>query len=64
MSILWIEPFTFFKPESNIFYFQGLNIIIYLNMVSCICFVIYSMLYNMDKNMQKPPSNFILIQIH
>ena len=56
MSILWLEPFTFFKQDSNIFYFQNLNIIIYLNMISCICFVVYSMLYNMDKNMQRPPS--------
>ena len=56
MSIVWLEPFTFFKEDSNIFYFQSLNIIIYLNMISCICFIVYSMLYNMDKFMQKPPS--------
>ena len=64
MSILWLEPFTFFKPDSNMFYFESVDIVIYLNMVSCICFVIYSMLYNMDQYMQRPPSKIFIIQTH
>ena len=60
MSILWLEPFIFSKTENNILTFQSLNIVIYLNMISVICFVIYSLLYKMDSNMQKPPNSLII----
>lgn len=56
MSIVWLEPFIFDPTSSNIFTFQSLNIVIYMNMVSIICFVVYSMMYKMDSNMRKPPS--------
>jgi hypothetical protein len=57
MSIVWLEPFIFDVTETNIFTFQSLNIVVYFNLVSCICFLIYSFLYKLDKNMQKQPSN-------
>lgn len=60
MSIVWLEPFVFDPTGSNIFTFQSLNLMIYLNMISIICFVIYSLLYKSDLNMQKPPSKSIL----
>ncbi len=61
MSIIWLESFYDNQNGSNIFLFQSLNIVLYLNMISCICFVIYCLLYNMDPYMQKPPSNIYLI---
>ena len=60
MSLLWLEPFVFSKTENDVFTFQSTNIVIYLNMVSVICFVIYSLLYKMDYNMQKPPNSLII----
>ena len=60
MSLLWLEPFIFSKTENNILTFQSVNIVIYLNMISVICFVIYSLLYKMDYNMQKPPNTLII----
>ena len=60
MSTLWLEPFIFDPTDSNIFTFQSVNIVIYLNMVSIICFVIYSLIYKMDYNMQKPPNSLII----
>lgn len=60
MSLLWLEPFVFSKTENNVFTFQSTNIVIYLNMISIICFVIYSLLYKMDYNMQKPPNSLII----
>ncbi len=60
MSLLWLEPFIFSKTENNILTFQSVNIVIYLNMISVICFVIYSLLYKMDYNMQKPPNSLII----
>lgn len=60
MSTLWLEPFIFDPTDSNIFTFQSVNIVIYLNMVSIICFVIYCMIYKMDYNMQKPPNSLII----
>jgi len=60
MSYLWLEPFIFSKTENNILTFQSVNIVIYLNMISVICFVIYSLLYKMDYNMQKPPNSLII----
>ena len=60
MSLLWLEPFIFSKTENNILTFQSVNIVIYLNMISVICFVIYSLLYKMDYNMQKPPNSLIV----
>lgn len=56
MSILWLDPFIFDPTDSNIFTFQSTNIVIYINMGSIICFVIYCMIYKMDINMQRPPS--------
>ena len=60
MSYLWLEPFIFSKTENNILTFQSVNIVIYLNMISVICFVVYSLLYKMDYNMQKPPNSLII----
>ena len=60
MSLLWLEPFIFSKTENNILTFESVNIVIYLNMISVICFVIYSLLYKMDSNMQKPPNSLII----
>ena len=60
MSLLWLEPFIFSKTENNILTFQSTNIVIYLNMISVICFVIYSLLYKMDYNMRKPPNSLII----
>ena len=60
MSLLWLEPFIFSKTENNILTFQSVNIVIYLNMISVICFVIYSLLYKMDYNMRKPPNSLII----
>ena len=60
MSLLWLEPFIFSKTENNILTFQSVNIVIYLNMISVICFVLYSLLYKMDYNMQKPPNSLII----
>ena len=45
MSLLWLEPFVFSKTENNVLTFESTNIVIYLNMISVICFVIYSLLY-------------------
>lgn len=56
MSILWLEPFVFSQTESNIFTFQSLNVVIYLNLASCISFTFYCLIYKLDKYMQKPPS--------
>ncbi len=56
MSIVWLEPFVFDPTDSNIFTFESLSMMIYLNMISIICFVVYSLLYKNDLNMQKPPS--------
>lgn len=56
MSIFWLEPFVFDPTGSNIFTFQSLNIMIYLNMFSILCYVVYSLLYKSDLNMQKAPS--------
>ena len=50
MSLLWLEPFIFSKTENNTLTFQSVNIVIYLNMISIICFVVYSLLYKMDNN--------------
>ena len=58
MSIIWLESFFDHRDDTNIFAFQSLNIVIYLNMISCLCFVIYCMLHSSDKNMQKPPSKY------
>ena len=60
MSLLWLEPFVFSKTENNVLTFESTNIVIYLNMISVICFVIYSLLYKMDYNMQKPPNSLII----
>ena len=60
MSLLWLEPFIFSKTENNTLTFQSVNIVIYLNMISVICFVVYSLLYKMDSNMQKPPNSLII----
>ena len=60
MSLLWLEPFVFSKTENNVLTFQSTNIVIYLNMISVICFIIYSLLYKMDYNMQKPPNSLII----
>ena len=60
MSLLWLEPFVFSKTENDVLTFQSTNIVIYLNMISVICFVIYSLLYKMDYNMQKPPNSLII----
>jgi len=59
MSIVWLEPFVFDPTDSDIFTFESLSMMIYLNMLSIICFVIYSLLYKNDLNMQKPPSTNI-----
>ena len=48
------------KTENNVLTFESTNIVIYLNMISVICFVIYSLLYKMDYNMQKPPNSLII----
>ena len=60
MSLLWLEPFIFSKTENNILTFESVNLVIYLNMISVICFVVYSLLYKMDSNMQKPPNSLII----
>ena len=60
MSLLWLEPFVFSKTENDVLTFQSTNIVIYLNMISVICFIIYSLLYKMDYNMQKPPNSLII----
>ena len=60
MSLLWLEPFVFSKTVNNVLTFESTNIVIYLNMISVICFVIYSLLYKMDYNMQKPPNSLII----
>ena len=60
MSLLWLEPFVFSKTENDVLTFQSTNIVIYLNMISVICFVVYSLLYKMDYNMQKPPNSLII----
>ena len=60
MSILWLEPFIFDPTDSNVFTFQSLNIVIYLNMISIICFVIYCLIYKMDLNLQNPPNSLII----
>ena len=60
MSLLWLEPFIFSKTENHVLTFQSVNIVIYLNMISVICFVLYSLLYKMDLNMQKPPNSLII----
>ena len=44
MSIIFLEPFIFDNnSKDNIFIFQSVNLIIYLNMASIICFIIYSL---------------------
>ena len=63
MSIFWLEPFVFDPTGSNIFTFQSLNIMIYLNMFSILCYVVYSLLYKSDLNMQKAPSKFISLTL-
>ena len=63
MSIVWLEPFVFDPTDSDIFTFESLSMMIYLNMISIICFVIYSLLYKNDLNMQKPPSKKYIINI-
>ena len=60
MSMIWLEPFIYDPTDSNVFTFQSVNLVIYLNMISIICFVIYSMLYKMDKTMQKAPNSLII----
>ena len=60
MSLLWLEPFILSKTESFVLTFQSVNIVIYLNMISIICFVLYSLIYKMDTNMQKPPNSLII----
>ena len=60
MSLLWLEPFISSKTDNNILTFQSVNIVIYLNMISVICFVIFSLLYKMDYNIQKPPNSLII----
>jgi len=61
MSIIFLEPFIFDNNnKDNIFIFQSVNLIIYLNMASIICFIIYSLIYKMDYNMQKPPNSLII----
>ena len=60
MSLLWLEPFVFSKTENNILTFQSTNIVIYLNIISVICFVVYSLLYKMDSNMRRPPNSLII----
>lgn len=57
MSIVWLESFVLNMNETNIFTFQSLNIVIYLNMFSILAFTICCFLYKLDKQMQKPPSN-------
>ncbi len=56
MSVLWLESFIINNNESSFFSFQSTNILIYLNMLSCFCFLVYSLLYNMDLFMQRAPS--------
>lgn len=57
MSIIWLESFfDNSSSDSNVFTFQKLNVVIYLNMISCLCFTVYCLLYKMDINMRKPPS--------
>ena len=57
MSVVWLESFILNPLESNVFTFQSLNIVVYLNIFSCLSFVIYSLLYNMNVSLQRPPSN-------
>ena len=61
MSIVWLESFFDNSLDANVFLFQKLNIVIYLNMISCLCFMAYCLLYKMDLNMRKPPSIILLI---
>ena len=56
MSVVWLESFILKNNDSSIFSFQSTNILIYLNLISCFCFMVYSLLYNMDYYMQKAPS--------
>ena len=60
MSMIWLEPFIYDPTDSNVFTFQSVNLVIYLNMISIICFVVYSMLYKMDYTMQKAPNSLII----
>lgn len=57
MSIVWLESFVYDYSQTNIFIFESLNVVIYLNLISIISFMIFCFLYKLDKLMQKPPSN-------
>ena len=57
MSVVWLTSFIVNPLESNVFTFQSLNLVIYLNIFSCLSFVFYSLLYNLNISLQRPPSN-------
>jgi len=59
MSVLWLESFIMNTNDSSSFSIQSTNLLIYINMISCFCFLVYSLLYNMDLYMQKAPSKLI-----
>lgn len=59
MSIVWLESFVLNMNEVNIFTFQSLNIVIYLNLLSILAFTICCFMYKLDNQMQKPPSKTI-----
>ena len=56
MSIVWLESFVYDYTETNIFIFESLNVVIYLNLISIISFMVFCFLYKLDSYMQKPPS--------
>ncbi len=58
MSIIWLDnilKFHNYKLEM-----ESQDILIYLNMLSCLAFVVYSFLYKSDSNLSNPPSNLFL----
>lgn len=62
MSIVWLEPFVQLEEKNDKgitnlnFIFDKLNTMIYLNFASIICFILYYILYKLDKKFRRPPS--------
>jgi len=65
MSIIWTEGFVALKEHNDKFTFESLGFLALLNVLSCICFVLYYYSYTIDTNLQLPPSNYfyLILQI-
>ncbi len=54
MSIIMLD--NILKFQNDKIEMESQDILIYLNMLSCLAFVIYSFLYRSDSNLCNPPS--------